>query len=144
MIILSCIALTAFLHTPSAINVLEWEVLEQFKWFTFDKFVHRVSIKNNNIKIFQQRIFFHHLYVGWISQTNACRQTVINLQITEFQHKKKRELKPTCSFNDEEIPLTIKAQSSCDANYCICKWQDQTVEAEINREIQEIVKKRIK
>lgn len=42
----------------SAANFLEWEIQEQIKLFTSDKFVHRVSTKNNNIKNILERNFF--------------------------------------------------------------------------------------
>lgn len=50
-----------------------------------------------------------------------------------------------CSFNDEEILLRIKAHRVHVTLITVyAKWQNQIVEAEKNREIQEIVKKRIK
>lgn len=51
-------------------------------------------------------------------QANSYKPTNHRISI---QHKKKCELKPMYSFNDEEIPLTKGPQSLCDANYSYTK-----------------------
>lgn len=47
----------------------------------FDKFVHSVSTKNNNIKKHFRKKFFQHFYVGWIRDKQASSYKPTNHKI---------------------------------------------------------------
>lgn len=56
----------------------------------------RIFIENNNSK------YHFSAFMCKMNQKGKCMQTAINLQITEFQHRKKCEIRSTVSFNNKE------------------------------------------